>query len=150
MYFSGPTQVTATRRRLIRVLHIPAQLAHPCALLLLPDRSADFAHAIGAACMDETALEVGGSACCLYLDSYRATLAANTRLVALAGASDGHEHETTDLRGDGLLSGLTSTGDDIDVPEEAVRLARSLGLVREPARGGPAGGAAVFGELPSP
>jgi hypothetical protein len=83
--------------------------------------------------MDVARLACAGDTYCLYLADYREHLPVNTRLVSLAEALGWIEHQAIGLRGDALLGVLLLSGNDIDIPEVAVREAEWLGLLNIPA-----------------
>lgn len=110
-------------------------------MLTLPNRSVDFSDAIGGALLEEVypvpATVQTHRACCLYLNEDRSTLPTNARLITLAGVLGWPDVPGLVLCGDALITGLLECGNDDNVPEDAVRAARRLGLLPAPAPPGP-------------
>ena len=119
--------------RRVRVLVVPARVTLPCRLVLLVNRSVDFSDAIGGVLLDEVYPLSGDEQrrWCLYLGENRVREPINARLCALAEELGWQSPLRAGLRGDALITGLQSSGNDEDIPWATVRIARRIGLLAE-------------------
>lgn len=120
-------------RSVVRALRVPASPGEPVAVVMVKVSAVALSDAIGGGLLDDSMQGTAdGDQYVFYLDEERAAKALpdNPRAAALA-ARLGHVDRTwlASMRGDLLVTGCTTHGNDVDVPRSVVAAARRCGLV---------------------
>lgn len=128
---NGPDPATA--RRTVLGLLLPADPSRALTLLPVADTSPAFSDAIGGGLLEEIRSGIHhGRAYCLYGDEERVSrrLPANPRAGTLAKLLGWRQQvPALALLGDLLMVGIDAEGQDVDLPEEIIRLAVGAGLI---------------------
>lgn len=120
-------------RRVVRALRVPADPGEPVTVVVVEVSAVALSEAIGGGLLDDSVQgTTAGDGYTIYLDDERVMkgLPGNPRAAALA-VRLGHVDPTwlSDVRGDVLVTGCTSWGDDSDVPPGVLVDARRTGLL---------------------
>jgi hypothetical protein len=123
-------------RQQVRALRVPADPAEACSVVEVALSGAAFSQQIGGGLLDEAHIDTapdGGYTVYAALSRWPESgqrSAANERAVLLAARLGwAHLVDRAGLFGDVLLVGLTERGDDTDLPESILDVARRLGLI---------------------
>jgi hypothetical protein len=126
-------------RRQVRALRVPADPSETYSVVEVALSGAAFSQQIGGGLLDEAHIEQApGAAYTVYAALSRwpasgQSPAANERAVLLAARLGwAHLVDRAGLFGDVLLVGLNERGDDTDLPESILDVARRLGLLPSP------------------
>jgi len=143
LHHEWPGLLGETIMNTVLALTIPADPVRPCAVVRVPATAVALSDAIGGGLLDE-AVVVGRDewACCVYADADREVrgLPANDRASGLvAGLTDGvpgtagpdspAASEWPPLRGDVLVTGLDTDGNDTDLPPAVLDQVTAAGLL---------------------
>lgn len=119
--------------RAVRVLRVPADPGRPCEVVSVQASSTAFSDAIGGGLLDDGIEgQIGDLGYCVYQDEERLDkrLPDNARAhrllvhLGLTGARD-----RIRWSGDALIAGTGSHGEDVDVPDPVIALAREAALL---------------------